>query len=136
MGRRKGFNNEFRKRWALSAIRREGSIVSLAREAGVSEQTMYRWRDLFIEGGSERLSGSVSPEREEIERLKKELAGRDQVISEQKIAIRVLTKMFGKLKLSDELKTVVKDELLHVEGKNRLNGVLRCLGISSSTWYQ
>ena len=61
MGRRKGFNNEFRKRWALSAIRREGSIVSLAREAGVSEQTMYRWRDLFIEGGSERLSGSVSP---------------------------------------------------------------------------
>ena len=51
-----------------------------------------RWRDLFIEGGCERLSGGVSPKREEILRLKKELAESDQVICEQTIAVRVLKK--------------------------------------------
>ena len=95
MGRKKGISAEQRRRWALSAVRREDSMVSLSREAGVTEQTLYRWRDLFIEGGCERLNGGVSPEREEIERLKKELAERDQVIGEQTIAIRVLKKNLG-----------------------------------------
>ena len=95
MGRKKGLSDEQRRRWALSAVRREDSMVSLSREAGVTEQTLYRWRDLFIEGGCERLSGGVSPERKEIERLKKELAERDQVIGEQTIAIRVLKKNLG-----------------------------------------
>ena len=92
MGRKKGISAEQRRRWELSAVRREDSMVSLSREAGVTEQTLYRWRDLFIEGGCERLNGGVSPEREEIERLKKELAERDQVIGEQTIAICVLKK--------------------------------------------
>ena len=95
MGRRKGISDEHRGRWALSAVRREDSMVSLSREAGVSEQTLHRWRDLFIEGGYERLSGGASPERKENERLKKELAERDQVIGELTIAVRVLKKNLG-----------------------------------------
>ena len=61
MGRMKGISDEQCRRWALSAVRREDSIVSLSREAGVAEQMLYRWRDLFIEGGCERLSGGASP---------------------------------------------------------------------------
>ena len=82
-----------RQRWALSAVRREGSMVSLSREAGVSELTLHRWWDLFLEGGRKRLRGVRSPEREEIESLKKEVAQRGQVIGEQTIAIRVLKKL-------------------------------------------
>ena len=95
MGRRKGISDEQCRRRALSAVRREDSIVSLSRETGVSEQTLHRWRDLFIKGGCERLSSNTSPEREEVKRLKKELTERDQVV-----------------------------------------GVLRCLGIVSSSWYR
>ena len=57
MGRKKGISAKQRRRWALSAVRREDSMVSLSREAGVTEQTLYRWRNMFIEGGCERLSG-------------------------------------------------------------------------------
>lgn len=95
MGRRKGISEDDRQRWALSAVRREGTMASLSREAGVSEQTMHRWRDEFLEGGRERLRGVRSPERKEIERLKKEVERRDQVIGEQTIAIRVLKKNLG-----------------------------------------
>ena len=57
IGRKKDLSAEQRRRWALSAVRREDSMVSLSREAGVTEQTLYRWRDLFIKGGCERLNG-------------------------------------------------------------------------------
>ena len=52
-----------------SSLRIDGYNVS---GASVSEQTLCYWRDLFIEGGCECLSGGVSPERVEGECLKKE----------------------------------------------------------------
>lgn len=137
MGRRKDITVEDRKHWTLSAVRREGSIVSLSREAGVSEQTLHRWIGLFIEGGNERLSRDRSTEQMEIDRLKKELNKRDRVIREQSIAIRVLKKILGgRLKLNDELRAEVNGELSQTEGENRLIGVLHYLGISPSTWYR
>ena len=48
MGRKKGPSDEQRRCWAFSAVRRQDSMVSLFREAGVTEQTVYRCRDLFI----------------------------------------------------------------------------------------
>ena len=39
---KKGFSDEQRLRWAFSAVRRQDSIVSLSREAGVMEQTLNR----------------------------------------------------------------------------------------------
>ena len=137
MGRKKGISAKQRRRWALSAVRREDSMVSLSREAGVTEQTLYRWRDMFIKGGCERLSGGESPEREEIERLKKELAERAQVVCEQTIATRVLKKL-GKLTLTVGFKADVMDDLspATAKGKASLIGVLRSLGIAPSSWYR
>ena len=63
---------------------------------------------MFIESGCERLSGCATPERKEIECLKKELAERDQVIGEQKIATRVQKKL-GRLTLTVEFKADVMD---------------------------
>ena len=115
-------------------VRREDSMVSLSREASAAEQTLYRWRDLFIEGGCERLSGGVSPEHKEIKRLKKELAERDQVIGEQTIAVRMLKKL-GRLTLTVGFKADVMDALSRAKakGKANLTGVLRCLCIARSS---
>ena len=85
---RKGISNKQRQRWGLSAVRLQDSMVSLS-WAGVSEQTLYRLRDLFNEGGCECLRCCVSLEHKEIERLKRELAEHGQMIGEQTIATRV-----------------------------------------------
>ena len=48
--------------WALSVVRHEDSMISHSQEADVTEQTLYSWRDLFIEDGCERFHGSLKDE--------------------------------------------------------------------------
>ena len=65
-------------------LRREEPAGKLARRFGVSEQTLYRWRDDFLAGGEAALStgkGHNDPRQREIAELKKQLTQRDQVIS-------------------------------------------------------
>lgn len=75
----------------LKLISQEATAKQLAREAGVSMATLYRWRDTFLEGGMSGLK--TRPEiDEENRRFKRELAQRDRLIGEMKIAMRVLEK--------------------------------------------
>ena len=81
----------------LRLLSKEEPAAQIARRAGVSETTLYRWRELFLEGGAARVAGNGTPKQEarEIERLKRAVAKRDQVIGELTIANRLWGKVQG-----------------------------------------
>ena len=87
-----------RREVVLALLRREEPAVQLARRWGVSEQTLYRWRDEFLAGGEAALAhgknGANARERENRE-LRAQLQERDQVIGELTVANRILKKLSG-----------------------------------------
>lgn len=96
MPRRLEMSVEQRVEVVLSLLRREEPAVQLARRLGVSEQTLYRWRDQFLEGGKaglDRVAGRRDERDHRIEQLQHEVAERDRFIGEQAIALRVLKKV-------------------------------------------
>jgi transposase-like protein len=88
-----------RAQLVLQLLSKEEPAAQIARRAGVSEHTLYRWREEFISGGKARLAGRGVGTRQErqLERLKAELAERDQVIGEVTVANRILKKLSGGL---------------------------------------
>jgi transposase-like protein len=82
----------------LALLRREEPAAQLARRWGVSEQTLYRWRDEFLAGGEAALAhgknGSDARERENRE-LRAQLEERNLVIGELTVANRILKKVSG-----------------------------------------
>jgi transposase-like protein len=95
MGKRSELTIPQRREVVLMLLRREEPAAKLARRFGVSEQTVYRWRDEFLAGGEAALAngkGGADPRDREIRELKKEVEGRDQVIGELTIANRILKK--------------------------------------------
>ncbi len=95
MGKRSELSIPQRREVVLMLLRREDPAAKLARQFGVSEQTLYRWRDEFLAGGEAALSngkGGADPRAGEIRELKKKVEGRDQVIGELTIANRILKK--------------------------------------------
>jgi transposase-like protein len=65
---------------------------------GVSEQTLYRWRDEFIAGGEAALArgaGGQDVRERRVAELEKQLAERDQIVGELTIANRFLKKTSG-----------------------------------------
>ncbi len=96
MGKRVKLTVEQRTEAVLSLVRREESAAKVARRYGISEPTLYRYRDLFLEGGKAGLaSGKADPHSHKIEQIEKQLAQRDQVIGELTIANRILKKLSG-----------------------------------------
>jgi len=95
MGKRSELDVAGRREAVLALLRREEAAAVLARRYGVSEQTLYRWRDEFLAGGEAALTsgrgGSDARDRQ-IEELKRQVARRDQVIGELTIANRILKK--------------------------------------------
>ena len=85
---------EERRQVVLAMLRHDATVPELARRSGVSENTLYRWRDQFLEGGLAGLrSGSRPPgQSREIAELKKQVAERERVIGELTIANRILKK--------------------------------------------
>ena len=55
MPKRSELPAEERVKVVLSLLRKEEPISVLSRRYGVSEQTLYRWRDEFVAGGKDRL---------------------------------------------------------------------------------
>jgi len=95
MAKRSELTAKQRSEAVLALLRREEPAAQLARRHGVSEQTLYRWRDEFLAGGEAALSGkskgSDSPARRVAE-LEQQIEKRDQVIGELTIANRILKK--------------------------------------------
>ncbi len=81
----------------LALLRKEEPAVQIARRYEISEQTLYRWKDEFIAGGSARIEGKDgdSSQAKEVGRLQREIETREQVIGELTIANRIPKKLSG-----------------------------------------
>jgi transposase-like protein len=69
----------------------EESVARLARQHGVSEQQIYRWKAQFLEGGRQALGGVKAPRtdqhlRSENEQLKK-------LLGEKTLELDILKKL-------------------------------------------
>ena len=74
---------------------REEPAAALARRYGVSENTLYTWREQFLEGGRGALAngkGGGDAGSRRIQELERELGERDRVVGELTIANRILKK--------------------------------------------
>lgn len=89
-----------RREAVLSLLRREEPAAVIARRVGVSEPTLYRWRDEFLTAGeaalaSKNKNGKSDPRDRRIAELERAIEKRDQVIGEYTIANRILKKLSG-----------------------------------------
>jgi transposase len=81
----------------LAMLRKEDTAVQVARRYEISEQTLYRWKDEFVAGGSARIEGKNGDQTaaKEVGRLQREIETREQVIGELTMANRILKKLSG-----------------------------------------
>lgn len=89
MPKRSALKPEARVEVVLALLRKEESAAALARRYQVSEQTLYRWRDAFLEAGKSGLvKGEAKPEESsrKVEQMERELSKRAQVIGELSLA--------------------------------------------------
>ncbi|MDJ0762527.1 MAG: helix-turn-helix domain-containing protein [Myxococcota bacterium] len=94
MGKKQGPSAEKKMQAVMALLRKEEPAARIARRYGVSDASLYRWRDDFIQGGKAALSGKKSNGGDsEVRLLKKEIEERDQVIGELTIANRILKKI-------------------------------------------
>ena len=89
-----------RREAVLSLLRREAAAAVIARRIGVSEPTLYRWRDGFLAAGEAALANGggrkgADPRDRRIAELEHQIEKRDQVIGEYTIANRILKKLSG-----------------------------------------
>ena len=92
MGKRLSLDVEQRFEAVLSLLRREEPTGEAARRFGMSEQSLYRLRDQFLQGAKHGLAqgaGRNTDRHREVVTLKNDLAKRDQVIGELTIANRI-----------------------------------------------
>ncbi len=96
MGKRTHLDIGQRTEAVLALLRREEPAALIARRHGISEATLYRYRDQFLEAGKAGLNGTGRGRGDirdqQVADLEKQLAQRDQVIGELTIANRVLKK--------------------------------------------
>ena len=97
MGKKSELSIERRVEAVLSLLRREEPARQIARRYGVSEQSLYRWRDEFLQAGKQGLNGKSgdSALQKEVSRLQREIESREQVIGELTVANRLLKKLPG-----------------------------------------
>jgi transposase len=95
MGKRSVLSAEERMQLVLRVLSKEEPAAQIARRAGISEQTLYRWRDEFLEGGRRALAGRSGSKAsaQAMQQLERQVAQRDQVIGELTIANRILKKL-------------------------------------------
>ena len=92
MGENSTLNAEQRTQLVLRLLSKEEPAAQIARRAGVSEQTLYRWREDFISAGKQAMNGRVAQSKQSkaVERRSIEVAERDRAIGELTIANRLL----------------------------------------------
>ena len=100
MARRSEVSVGDRREAVLSLLRREEAAAVIARRTGVSEPTLYRWRDEFIAAGEAALANGGGKKGADVRdrriaELETQIEKRDQVIGEYTIANRILKKLSG-----------------------------------------
>lgn len=95
MPKKLGPTGEQKAEMVLRLLHKEEPASMIARRAGISEQSLYRWRDEFLLGGRKALAGRGGEHRAsgEVAQLRAQLSDRDQVIGELTVANRILKKL-------------------------------------------
>lgn len=89
--KRRNWSSEEKMAIVLSGLKGEKTISELCRIYKISQSQYYKWRDKFLDGGKEALSGSTNSPKShdaEIEHLQK-------IIGKQAIQLDVLKKTSG-----------------------------------------
>src|ERR687887_1476241 len=78
MGKKSELSAEQRVQLVLRLLSKEEPAAQIARRAGIAEQTLYRWRDEFINAGKRALNGGgiEATQAKAIARLSAQLAER------------------------------------------------------------
>ena len=100
MGKKSKVEDSEKREAVLMLLRQQEPAAVLAWRYGVSDPTLYRWRDLFLEGGKAALAGEKegpNGSTHRVNQLEKELGERDRVIGELTVANRILKKVSGAL---------------------------------------
>ncbi len=96
MGKQSEMSVEQRREVVLMMLRREEPVANLARRYNVSETTLHRWREDFVQAGeaalADRRSKADVQAAAKLRGLEQQLAERDRVIGELTIANRILKK--------------------------------------------
>jgi transposase len=74
----------------LAALRGDHSIAELARQQGIREQLIYRWKADFLEAGAQALGGSRAHQADEA--LKKENDHLKKLLGEKTLELDILKK--------------------------------------------
>ena len=121
-----------RREAVLCLLRREESAAVIARRVGVSEPTLYRWRDEFLAAGEAALSGSgkqgADPRDRRIAEL--EAADREAGPGDRRVHDRQphFKKTFGPVRLSAESREMIRAELQDESATAATRGRRRCCG--------
>jgi transposase len=91
MARPPKFSSEEKLRIVLSVLRGECSIKETARRERVSETSIAKWRDLFVEGGAQALADGArrGPSEREVE-LERRLEQVTSALGEAHVELRLL----------------------------------------------
>jgi transposase-like protein len=94
MARHSNVPKDQRVELVLAVLRGTENLEVLARRHQVSANTLRRWRDEFLAGGKEQLTGGgdAAQVQQENRQLKRELAEREMIIGELTVANRFLQK--------------------------------------------
>ena len=91
MARPPRFSSEEKLRIVLSVLRGESGIKETARRERVSETSIAKWRDLFVEGGAQALADGArrGPSEREVE-LERRLEQVTSALGEAHVELRLL----------------------------------------------
>lgn len=96
MGKKLELSDAQRAEAVMSLLSRSDTASLIARRYQISESTLYRFRDEFIQAGKLAISsksGGKAASKSEVERLKRDIADREQIIVDLTVANRILKKI-------------------------------------------
>lgn len=91
---RRKFDQEFKMEAVRLVTEGEGTVASIARNLGIHENLLRRWKQQYCEDGEDAFpeKGRLKPRDEEIRRLKRELASVKQQRDILKKALAIFSK--------------------------------------------
>ena len=91
---RQTYSAEEKVRIVLAGMRGEESIAALCRREGIAESLYYSWSKEFLEAGKKRLAGDTAraATSTEVKDLRREARDLKEVVAEQALELRLLTK--------------------------------------------